>query len=191
MVQLCIEIRLVLCLVSDSRHIDGHHAHGAGALAGAEESACFLAQLPEVQAETAAHAADIAGLHVAVDVVGKVRRSVLGCHLKQKTVVLCIRPVKIIGNGVSGNGVLESASIGIAFNHGFNERLVNQVHLLLAVFILKVHLPAAHDGIHLCHVVRNRPVQGDVGEGSLGAPAAGGVHSVDKGLNALLYLGVA
>ena len=90
MVQLCIEVSLVLGLVSDSRHVDGHDAHGTGALAGAEESACLLAQLSEVQTETAAHAADIAGLHIAVDIVGEVGRSVLGCHLKQKPVVLCI-----------------------------------------------------------------------------------------------------
>ena len=90
MVQPCIEVSLVLGLVSDSWHVDGHHAHGTGALAGAEESACLLAQLPEVQTETAAHAADIAWLHITVDIVGEVGRSVLGCHLKQKPVVLCI-----------------------------------------------------------------------------------------------------
>ena len=72
------------------------------------------------------------------------------------------------------NGSLTAASVGITFNHSLDECLVNQVHLFFAVFILKVRLSAADNGIHLCHVIRNSPVQGDVGERCLGAPAAGG-----------------
>jgi hypothetical protein len=59
----------VFGLISNPRHVDRNDADGAGALAGTEEAAGFLAQLAEVQTQTAAHGADIARVHVAVDVV--------------------------------------------------------------------------------------------------------------------------
>ena len=49
-------------------------------------------------------------------------------------------------------------------------------------------LLAAHDGGQVLQILGHGPVQGDVGEGSLGAPAGGGVHAVDEGLDALLDL---
>ena len=191
MVQLPVEISLVLGQVCNPWHVNGNNPHRAGALTGAKETAGLLAQFPQVQTEAAAHASHIAWLHVAVDVVGKVRRTVFGGHLEEKPVVLRVRPVKIIGNGIGRNGILEPASVGIALDHGLDECLVDHIHFLPAVLVLKIRLPAAHNGIHLSHVIRDRPVQGDIGKRSLGSPAAGGVHAVDKGLDALLYLGVA
>ena len=74
--------------ISNPRHIDGHHANGTGALTRAEESAGFFAQFPKIQPQTAAHAAHIAGLHIAVHIIGKIRGAVFGSHFEQKPVVL-------------------------------------------------------------------------------------------------------
>ena len=56
--------------------VDGDNAHGAGGLTGTEVAAGLLPQLPQVQPQTAAHGADVGGLHVGVDVVGEIGRAV-------------------------------------------------------------------------------------------------------------------
>ncbi len=87
-VQSLIEVGLVAGQIGDAGQVDGDHAHRAGGLAGAEEAAGLFAQLPEVQAQAAAHGPHVGGLHVGVDVVGEIGRAVLGGHLKEKLVVL-------------------------------------------------------------------------------------------------------
>ena len=182
-----IELFFRLAQVCDAGQVQGYHADGAGAFAGAEEAAGFLAQFPQVQTQAAAHAAHIRGLHVGVDVIGEVGRAVFGRHFKQETVIFRGAPVKLFGNGIGRNRVLEAASVGVAFDHGLDERLVHHFHFFLAVIVGEVHILAAHDGRHVLHVIGHGPVQGDIGEGSLCAPAGRRVHTVNKGLDALLH----
>ena len=59
---------------------------------------------------------------------------------------------------------------------------------MLAVPVGKVHLLAAYNGWQVFQVLGHRPVQGDIGERGLCAPAAGGVHPIDEGLDALFDL---
>ena len=139
------ELRLIPGEVGDTGQVDGHHAHRAGGLAAAEEAAALFPQLPQVQPQTAAHGADIAGLHVGVDVVGEVGRAEFGGHLKEQAVVLRLTPVEVLGDGVGGDGVLEAAAVGVALDHDLNERPVDHVHLRLTVAVGKVHGLAAHD----------------------------------------------
>ena len=181
-----VEVRLVLRQVRDSGHVDRHHADGPRALAAAEEPARLLAQLPQVQPQPAAHAAHVAGLHVGVDVVGEVGRAVLRRHLEQQLVVLRLRPVEVPGDGIGGDRVLEAPAVGVALDHDLDERLVHHVHFPLAIAVGEVHLPAAHDGGQVLQVVRHGPVQRDVAERRLRAPAARRVHAVDEALHALL-----
>ncbi len=129
----------------------------------------------------------VGGLHVGVDVVGEVGGAVLRGHLKEQVVVLGGAPVEVRRDGVGGDGVLEAAAVGVALYHDLDEGLVDHVHLGLAVPVGEVHLLAPHDGRQMCHIVRNDPIQGDVGERCLCSPAAGGVHPVDEGLDALLH----
>ena len=187
-VQPLVEVGLVLGQIRDAGQVDGDHADGAGGLAGAEEAAGLLAQLAQVQTQTAAHGADVAGLHVGVDVVGEIGGAVLGGHLEEELVVLGLAPVEVAGDGVGGDGVLEAAAVGVALDHDLDEGLVHHVHFLLAVAVGEIHLLAADDGRQVLQIVGHGPVQGDVGEGRLGAPAAGGVDAVDEGLDALLDL---
>ena len=188
LVQPLVEVCLVLGQVGDAGQVDGDHTHAAGGFARAEEAARLLAQLPQVQPQAAAHGAHVGGLHIGVDVVGEVGGAVLGGHLKEELVVLGLAPVEVPGDGVGGDGVLEAPAVGVALDHDLDEGLVDHVHLFFAVPIGEVLLLAPHDGGQVGQVLGHRPVQGDVGEGSLGAPAAGGVHPVDKGLDALLDL---
>ena len=76
---------------------------------------------------------------------------------------------------------------GVALGHDLDEGLVHHVHFLLAVAVGEILFLPSHDGRQVLQILGYRPVQGDVGEGSLGAPAAGGIHAVDKRLDALLY----
>ena len=191
LIQPLVEFLRGLGQIGDLRHIDGHHADGACGFTASEETAGLFPQFPQVQAQAAAHGAHIAGLHIAVDVVGKVRGTVFCGHFKQELIILRLGPVKVSCNGVGGNGILEAPAVGIALNHNFNERPVHHVHFLFAVLIFKGHLLAAHNGGKLRHVVGDSPVQGDVGEGRLGAPAGGGVDTIDKGFNALFHLVIA
>ena len=188
LVQPLVEVGLVLGQIGDAGQVDGDHTHAPGGLAGAKEAAGLFPQLPQVQAQAAAHGAHIGGLHIGVDVVGEIGGAVLGSHLKQEFVVLCLGPVEVPGDGVGGNGVLEATAVGVALDHDLDEGLVHHIHLLLAVPVGKVHLLAAHNGGQIFQVLGHRPVQSNIGEGGLSAPAAGRVHPIDEGLDALLDL---
>ena len=56
----------------------------------------------------------------------------------------------------------------------------------MIVAVGEILLPAAHDGRQVLEIVRNGPVQRDVAERRLRAPAARRVHAVDEALHALL-----
>ena len=188
MIQSPVEVFGAIGKICDPGHIDGHNTYGAGGFTASEEAAGFFAQLPQVQTQAAAHAAHVAGLHVAVDVVGKIRRAVFGGHLKEQAVVLLVRPVEILRDGIGGNGVLKAPAVGIALNHDFDEGLVHHIHFRLAVLVFEVHFLTAHNGVQLRQIVGHHPIQRDVGEGGLGSPAAGGIDAVNKGLDAFLGL---
>ena len=82
MIQSCVEFVLIGRQVCDSRHIDGDNANASGAFTGAEESSGLLTQFPQIQAQSATHTADIAGLHIGIDIVGKIRRTVFCGHFE-------------------------------------------------------------------------------------------------------------
>ena len=185
-IQSPVEILLVLCKVCDTGHVDGHNADRTRGFAGAEEAAGFLSEFTQVEAQSAAHRPNVAGLHVRVNVVGEIRCAVLRRHLEQQLIVFCLLPVEIPGDGVSGDRVLEPSSVSVAFDHDLDKRLVHHIHFLLAVAVSEVHFLAANDGVEVLKVLRDRPVQRDVGERCLRAPSAGRVHAVDEGLHALL-----
>ena len=188
LVKALVEVRLVACKICDTGHIDGHDADRAGAFAGAEEAAGFLAQLTQVKAQAAAHGANVGRLHIGVYVVGEVRGAVLCGHFKQQLVVLGGGPVEVTGDGVGRDGVLEASAVGVALNHDVDERLVDHCHFLDAVAVGEVLLLAADDGGHILEVCGDRPVKGDVGERSLSTPAGRSVHTEDEALYALLDL---
>ena len=173
--------------VCDTRHIDGNNAYRTCTLTGAKESTTLFAELTEIQTEATAHAADVAWLHITVDIIGKIRSTVLGSHLKEKTVVLGIRPVEFLCDGVGRDRILKSTSVGISLDHGLDKCLIDHIHLFLAVFILEVHILAAYDGRKFCKVIRNSPVQCNIGKRCLGSPAARCVHPIYKRLNAFLH----
>ena len=185
-----IEIRLVLGKVSDPRHVDGDDADGAGALTGAEKSAGFFAQLAKVEPQAAAHAADIRGLHIAVDIVGEIRRAVFRGHLKEQLVVFGFRPVKVPRDGVGRDRVLEAASVGVALDHRFDEGAVDHIHFRFAVLVFERHFFPAYDGVLFGKIRGNGPVERDVGEGCLRSPAARRIDAEDEGFDALFYFAI-
>ena len=174
--------------IGNAGHVDGDYADRAGAFAGAEEATGFLAQFAQIQPQTAAHRAHIAGLHVAVDIVGEVRCAVFGGHLEKEFVVLGFGPVEIAGDGIGRDRVLEAPAVGVALNHDFDEGLVDHIHFPLAVFVLEVGLFTAHNAVELGQIRRNDPVQRDVGEGCLRAPAGRGVYAVNEGFDGFFDL---
>src|SRR5699024_4698000 len=75
-----------------------------------------------------------------------------------------------------------------SLDHDLDKGPVDHVHLFFAVAVGEVHFLSADDAPLIGQIRRDGPVQGDVGEGRLGAPAAGGVDAVDKALDAVLDL---
>ena len=173
--------------ICDTWHIDGYNTYRTCALTGTEETAALFAELTEIQAEAAAHAADVAWFHITVNIVGKIRCTVLGSHLKEKSVILGIRPVKFLCDGIGRDRILESTSVGISLDHGLDKCLIDHIHLFLTVFVLEVHVLAAYDCRKFCKVVRNSPVQCDIGKWCLSSPAARSIYAIYKRLNAFLY----
>ena len=121
-----------------------------------------------------------------VDIIAEIGRAVLGRHLKQQTVILRFGPVEVPGNGVSGDRILETPAVSVAFNHNLDEGLVDHIHVLLAVAVGEIHLLAADNRRQVFQILRTGPVQGNIGERRLCAPAAGCIHAVDKALDTLL-----
>ena len=188
MVEASVEVGLVHRLVGDARHVDGHDADRTRGLAASEEPAGLLAQFAQVEAQAAAHGAHVGGLHVGVDVVGEVGGAVLAGHLEQQAVVLRIAPVEVARDGIGGDGVLKAAAVRIALDHDLDERLVHHVHLGLAVAVGEALLAPAHDGWLVAQVGRAHPVERDVAERRLRAPARRRVHAEHERLDALLRL---
>ena len=153
-----IELGLVLGKIGDLRHVDRHDADRAGRLARAEIAAGLFAQLAQVETQAAAHRAHVARLHVAVNIVGEIRRAVFGRHLEQELVVFRVSPVKILGDGIGRDGILEAAPVCVALDHQLDEGFIYHVHFLLAFAIGKRLLTPTDDGRKICHVLWNRPV---------------------------------
>ena len=82
MIQSCVEFVLIGRQICDPGHIDGDNTHASGALAGTEEASGLLTQFPQIQTQSAAHTADITGLHVRIDIIGKIRCTIFCGHLE-------------------------------------------------------------------------------------------------------------
>jgi hypothetical protein len=100
-------------------------------------------------------------------------------------------PVKVGRDVVGGDGEGEGAALGIAAHHHVDVGLVDEVHLGLQVAIGEGHFLSGDHGHLLAKVFGAGPVEGQVGEGRLGAPARGHVQVVDQLLHALAHLLVA
>ena len=69
MVEPCKKLLLILGKIGYPGHIERYDADAARAFSAPEEASALFAKLAKVKAQTAAHRTDIAGLHVAVDIV--------------------------------------------------------------------------------------------------------------------------
>ena len=183
-----VKILFVFRKIRYARHVDRNNADRTRALAASEEPARLFAQFAQVEAQTATHTAYIRRLHVRVDIVGEVRRAVFSRHFKQQAVVLVIRPIEVAGNGIRGYRILESSAVGVALDHDLDKRLIDHVHFLLAILVLEVHGLAADDCGLFREVGRACPVERNIGEWRLRAPARRRVHTVNKRLDALFNL---
>ena len=187
LVKALVKIFFVRRQIRNTGHIDSYHPNAACALSGAEIPACFLSQFSQIQTKPAAHGTYVAGLHVGINIIAEIRGSVFCCHFKEESVVFCVGPVKILGNRICRDRILEASSVGIALNHDLNEGLVDHIHFLLAVLIKEIHFFTAHHGRKLRQVVGHCPVQGDIGKRRLGSPAAGGIYAINKGFNTFFH----
>ena len=68
-IQVFIESCLILGQICNTRHVDGNYANRACTLSASEETAGFLAQFTQIQAQTTAHTSDIARFHIAVYII--------------------------------------------------------------------------------------------------------------------------
>src|SRR5690554_6645237 len=113
----------------------------------------------------------------------------LGGHFKQSQGVVGF-PVKVPGDVVGGNREGEHPALAVTRRHHLNVGLVDHVHLGLQLAVTEWHFLTGNNGYLFPQVVRADPVDGDVGERSLGAPAGWHVQVVNKLLDALAHGGV-
>ncbi len=146
-------------------------------------------QLAQIELQAAAHGAHHVGLQLGVDEVLEVRQAVLGRHFKQQLRVLAL-PRKVLGDVVGGDGEGEHAALGVARGHHVDVGAVDEVHLGLQLAVAERHLLARNHRHLLAQVVGANPVEGEVGERRLRAPARRHVEVVDQLLDALAHAGV-
>ena len=173
-----------LVQVAEARHIQRDHADRAGQLRRAEEAVAALEELAQVQLQTAAHRADHVRVQVRVNEVLEVRQAVLCGHVEEGVDVLTF-PVKVGRDVVRRDREREDAAVRVATRHDLDERAVNEVHFPLQLTVGKVDDLVADEGVLVRQVVRARPVESEVREGALAAPARGHVQVVDELLHAL------
>ena len=178
------EFAFRLAEVADAGQVDGDDADGTRVGVGAEQTAAALSQLADVEAQTAAHADRVLGVEIGVDVVCKVRNAVLAGDLHEGVDHVAV-PVELLGDVDGGDGESEHSALGIALEHDVAERLVEDVHLLLELFVrLVLDLPSDDDGL-IRKRARHLDVEGEVGEGALEAHARGNVDVEHELLQAL------
>ena len=176
--------------VAKARAVDRHHAQGARLLGGTEQAIAPLEQFAQVQLQSAAHGADHVRLEFRIDEVLEVGQAVAGRHLEQALRIFAV-PVEIGRDVVGGDGEGEHAALGVARHHDLDVGAVDHVHLHLQVAIAEAHFLARDDGHLLAQVVRADPVEGEVGERRLRAPARRHVEVEDQLLHVLAHVFVA
>ena len=170
--------------VAEARAVDGHDAERPGLLGGPEEAVAALEQLGQVELQAAAHRAHHVGLELGVEEVLEVRQTVLRRHREEQVGVLGL-PREVRRDVVRGDREGEDAALGVAGGHDLDVGAVDHVHLALQLAVGEVALDATDDGALLGEVLRARPVEGEVGERRLGAPARRDVQVVDELLDRL------
>ncbi|MNC84713.1 hypothetical protein D3C83_02740 [compost metagenome] len=99
-------------------------------------------------------------------------------------------PVEIRRHVVGRDRKCEHASLGITRHHHFDVGAVHHVHFHLQFAVGKRHFCAADHRNLVAQVFRTDPVEGEVGEGRLRAPARGHVEVVYQFLDVLSYVTV-
>ena len=176
-------------LIAQPRAVDGDHAQAARLLGAAEEAVAALQKLAQIQLQAAAHGPHHVGLQLRVHKVLEIRQAVLGRHVEQQLRVLTL-PREILGDVVRGDGEGEHAALGIARGHHVDVGAVDEVHLGLQIAVGEGHFFTCDHGHLLAQIFGAGPVEGEVGERRLRAPARGHVEVVDQLLNALAHGGV-
>ena len=123
-------------------------------------------------------------VQVGVDEVLEVGQAVLRCHVEEGVDVFAL-PVEVGGDVVCRDREREDAPVRVAARHDLDERAVDEVHFPLQLAVGEVDDLLADEGILVREVVRACPVEGQVREGALAAPARGHVQVVNELLHAL------
>ena len=176
--------------VPEPRAVDGHHAERPGLLGRPEQPVAPLEQLAQVQLQPAAHRADLAGLEVGVQEVLEVGQAVLGGHREQPVGVLRV-PVEVGRDVVRRDREREHPARRVALGHDLDVRAVDHRHLDRQVAVREVHRLAADERDLVAQVVGAGPVERQVGERRLRAPARRHVQVVHELLHQLADLVVA
>ncbi|OQB53783.1 MAG: hypothetical protein BWX98_02400 [Candidatus Aminicenantes bacterium ADurb.Bin147] len=173
--------------VADAVEVDRDDADRSGRVARSPHVARPAHELALVEIEAAAHRPDVPGIHVRPDVILEIGNAVLGRHVEQQPGVGGV-PVEIPSQVVRRDGEGENPALVVTVDHELEKSLVDHVHLGLELAVGEVHFPAADDGLFRSQVGRDGPVEGQVGERRLPAPAGGDIQPVDELLDVLADL---
>ena len=123
-------------------------------------------------------------VQVGVNEVLEVGQAVLRGHVEEGVDVFAL-PVEVGRDVVGRDREREDAPVRVAARHDLDERAVDEVHFPLQLAVGEVDYLLADEGVLVREVVRACPVEGQVREGALAAPARGHVQVVDEFLHAL------
>ena len=130
------------------------------------------------------------GLELGVDEVLEIGQTVLGRHGEEALGVGAV-PGEVRCHVVGGDGEGEDAALGVPRGHDLDIGAVDEVHFHLELAVAEGLFLPGDDRDLVAQVLRADPVEGQVGEGGLAAPAGGDVEVVDQFLDGLTYLGIA
>ena len=128
-------------------------------------------------------------VEVGIDEVLEIRQTVFRRHLEQQVGIFGL-PREIGCHVVGGDREGEHPALGIALGHHLDVGAVDHVHLGLQLAIGERHILAADHRRLPAQIFRAYPVEGQVGERRLRAPARRHVEVVDQFLDGLPDIGI-
>ena len=171
--------------VSETRRVDRHHPDRTGLLGGSEKPVAAFEELAEIQLQAAAHRADHVRGQLGVQEILEIREPVFCRDFKQELRRLAF-PRKVLRDVVGGNRKREHPLERVPAGHDAQKRAVDHVHLMAELAVAEARFLPAHQRGGLPQVLGADPVERQVRERRLRAPARGDVEVENKFLHPLL-----